>query len=198
MTDAPQTHGTAFGRLLRPRSLIIGAIAIIVVALLLRGLLTPAPSQPMSAHATPAPAAPMVGHYAPAIHAVDLSGNPVSLSSLRGKVVALNFWYAACIPCKIEMPALQRSYDQFKSDGFVVLGIDTADAAATAQAFVREVGITYPVVRDQSLQTTFAYNLTATPSTFFIDRDGVIRAKVTGSLDTSKLGANISALLKSS
>jgi cytochrome c biogenesis protein CcmG, thiol:disulfide interchange protein DsbE len=197
MTQLSQPAQTALRRFLRPRSLIVGALAVIVSALLLRGLLTPAPSHPATAHATPAPAAPIAGHYAPAISAVDLSGNPVTLASLRGKVVALNFWYVACDPCKIEMPALQRSYDKFKSQGFVVLGIDIADDTATAGAFIREVGITYPVVRDQSLLTATNYDLTATPSTFFIDRDGVIRAKVAGPLDIPMLDANITALLHS-
>lgn len=180
----------------RPRYLILGLVVAIVAGLLLKGLLTPAPAAAPTTHGTPLPAAPQTGHYAPPITVIDLSGNPVALSSLRGKVVALNFWYAACEPCKIEMPALQRSYDKYKSQGFVVLGVDMADDTTTISAFVREVGITYPVVRDQSLQSVTAYNVTDTPSTFFIDRDGVIRARVTGALDLSTLDANISKLLK--
>ncbi len=183
-------------RFLRPRAIIIGAVAIVVLALLLKGLLTPAPTTSGGAHATPGPAAPLVGHYAPGITTVDLSGNKVSLASLRGKVVALNFWYAACEPCKIEMPALQRSYDKYKGQGFVVLGVDVTDDAATTSAFVREVGITYPIVRDQEFQTVTSYNVTDTPSTFFIGRDGVIRAKVVGALDLTTLDANIGSLLK--
>jgi len=196
MTSPSPKPNAGARKFLRPRTLIIGAVAIIVIALIIKGLLTPAPTASGSIHATPGPAAPLVGHYAPEITAVDLSGNKVTLASLRGKVVALNFWYAACEPCKIEMPALQRSYDKYKGQGFVVLGIDVTDDTATTNAFVREVGITYPVVRDQSLQTVTAYNVTDTPSTFFIDRDGVIRTKVVGALDISTLDANIGSLLK--
>lgn len=188
----------SFRRFLRPRTLIIVGISAIVVGLLIKGVLTPAPTARPSASATPAPAAPLVGHYAPAITVTDLSGNRVTLASLRGKVVALNFWYAACDPCKIEMPALQRSYDKYRAQGFVVLGVDVADDVPTTNAFIRDVGITYPVVRDQQLQTATAYNLTDTPSTYFISRDGVIRDKVVGALDTNTLDSTINSLLKSS
>ncbi len=196
MTTPSPTPDTGARRFLQPRALIIGAVAIIVVALLLKGLLTPAPSATGGAQATPGPAAPLVGHYAPPITVVDLSGNKVTLAALKGKVVALNFWYAACEPCKIEMPALQRSYEKYKGQGFVVLGVDVTDDAATTRAFVKAVGITYPIVRDQQLQTVTAYSVTDTPSTFFIDRDGVIRTKVVGALDLATLDTNITALLK--
>ncbi len=196
MTSPTPAPDTGVWRFFRPRALIIGTVAIIVITLILKGLLTPASTTTTSVHMTPGPAAPLVGHYAPQITAIDLSGNKITLESLRGKVVALNFWYAACEPCKIEMPALQRSYDQYKGQGFVVLGIDVTDDTATTSAFIKSVGITYPVARDQALQTVTAYNVTDTPSTFFIDREGVIRSKVVGALDLSTLGANISSLLK--
>lgn len=190
------TTPTDLRRLLQPRLLIIVAVIVVVIGLLVKGLLTPAATTPNNPQATPAPAAPLVGHYAPNISVTDLSGNPVTLASLRGKIVALNFWYAACEPCKIEMPALQHSYDKYKAQGFVVLGVDVTDNASTASAFIREVGITYPVVRDDQLQTATTYNITDTPSTFFIDRDGVIRNRVVGALDLSTLDSTITTLLK--
>lgn len=196
MASPPPAPGSTVSRYLRPRYLVIGLVVAVVIGLLIKGLLTPAPAANTSNQGTPLPAAPLPGHFAPPITVVDLSGNTVALASLRGKIVALNFWYAACEPCKIEMPALQHSYDKYKSQGFVVLGVDMADDATTTSAFVREVGITYPVVRDQSLQTVTAYNVTDTPSTFFIDRDGVIRAQVTGALDLNKLDTTIAGLLK--
>lgn len=196
MTGSTPARDTGVRRFLRPQPLIIGAVAIIVIALILKGLLTPAPTTTNNAHSTPGPTAPLAGHYAPELNVVDLSGNKITLASLRGKVIALNFWYAACEPCKIEMPALQRSYDQYKGQGFVVLGVDVTDDTVTTNAFIKSVGITYPIARDQALQTVTAYNVTDTPSTFFIDREGVIQAKVVGALDLSTLGANVSSLLK--
>ncbi|HEX9035592.1 MAG TPA: TlpA disulfide reductase family protein [Ktedonobacterales bacterium] len=198
MSNASPDQGSPIRRYATPHNLISGAIVIIVLALLLKGLLTPASTPTPSVRATPGAPAPAPGHYAPALTIVDLSGNSITLASLRGKAVALNFWYAACEPCKIEMPALQRSYDTYKGRGFIVLGVDIADDAATTSAFVREVGVTYPIARDESLQTVTTYNVTDTPSTFFIDRNGVIRAKVAGALDLSTLDANITTLLKAS
>ncbi|HZC07573.1 MAG TPA: TlpA disulfide reductase family protein [Ktedonobacterales bacterium] len=179
----------------RTRALIIAALALITVGLLLKGLLTPAAPSNTTASATPGPTAPAAGHYAPDITLRDLSNNPVKLSSLKGKVVALNFWYAACEPCKLEMPALQRAYTQYQSQGLVVLGVDIVDDPATADTFVHAVGVTYPVVRDVDLRAATIYRVTDTPSTFFIDRDGVVRYRVVGALDATTLHTDVTALL---
>lgn len=195
MATSSTTPNGKFNQFLRPRTLIIIAVALIVIGLLLRGLLTPSASPSTSSKSTPGPAAPLIGHYAPGVTVVDLSGNKVTLASLHGKVVALNFWYAACEPCKLEMPALERAYEKHKTQGLVILGIDVTDDASTTASFVRLIGVTYPVVRDQSLATVTAYNVTATPSTFFIDRDGVIRSKIVGALDLTTLEPTVSALL---
>ena len=102
-TEPPESTSQSPSRLpptRRTRAIIIAALAIVTVGLLLKGLLTPAPSSNATPGATPGPAAPVVGHYAPDVTLRDLSNNPVNLSSLKGKVVALNFWYASCEPCK--------------------------------------------------------------------------------------------------
>jgi len=182
---------------LRTRAIIIGALVVITAGLLLKGLLTPATPSRANPGATPGPAAPVVGHYAPNITLRDLANNPVQLSSLKGKVVALNFWYAACEPCKLEMPALEHSYQQYKAQGFVVVGVDIVDDPATADNFIQTLGVTYPIVRDVDLRAATIYRLTDTPSTFFIDRNGVIRYKVVGALDAATLNTDVAALLPS-
>ena len=179
----------------RTRAIIIAALVIVTAGLLLKGLLTPATPSSATPGATPGAAAPVVGHYAPDVTLRDLSNNPVKLSSLKGKVVALNFWYAACEPCKFEMPALEHTYQQYQAQGFVVLGVDVVDDPATADTFVHALGITYPVVRDVQLRAATIYRVTDTPSTFFIDRDGVIRYRVVGALNTSTLQTDVTALL---
>jgi peroxiredoxin len=177
------------------RAIIISAVVVIAIGLLLKGLLTPAAPSNANPSATPGPAAPVVGHYAPDVTLRDLSNNPVTLSSLKGKVVALNFWYAACEPCKYEMPALEHTYLEYQSQGFVVLGVDIVDDPATADSFVHALGVTYPIVRDVDLRAATIYRVTDTPSTFFIDRDGVVRYKVTGALDAKTLHTDVTALL---
>lgn len=177
------------------RAIVLVTLAVVTVGLVLKGLLTPAPASPVNARATPGPAAPVVGHYAPDITLRDLSNNPVALSSLRGKVVVLNFWYAACEPCKYEMPALESAYETHKSQGFVVLGVDVVDDPATADTFIHQVGITYPVVRDVDLRAATLYRLVDTPSSFIIDRNGVIRYRVAGTIDSSTLQTDVATLL---
>ena len=177
------------------RAIIITAAVLIAIGLVLKGLLTPATPSIASPDATPGPSAPVVGHYAPDITLRDLSNNPVKLSSLRGKVVALNFWYAACEPCTYEMPALEHTYQQYQAQGFVVLGVDTVDDPGTADSFIHSLGITYPIVRDVDFRAVTLYRVTDTPSTFFIGRDGVVRYKAVGPLTAATLHTDVTALL---
>lgn len=169
------------------------ALILITAALLLRALLTPAAAP--AASATPGPAAPEVNHYAPDVTLIDTSGNHVKLSSLRGKVVVLNFWYASCPGCQIELPALEHTYEQNRSDGLVIVGVDVADDGQTMTDFARQIGITYPVFLDDGGQAMSAYHLSATPSSFIIDRAGVIRYTFVGPVDPTALRHDTSALL---
>ena len=156
--------------------------SVATLALILKALLTPAAAGPASSQ-TLGPAAPLAGHYAPDATLVDLSGNQVALSSLRGKVVILNFWYAACEPCRLEMPALERYYQAHKGEGFVVLGANIVDDAQATEDFTKTIGVSYPVFRDPGQRAYTTYQVSKTPSSFIIDRSGVIRKVVVGPLD---------------
>jgi cytochrome c biogenesis protein CcmG, thiol:disulfide interchange protein DsbE len=172
-------------------------VAILVAAtlgLILKALLTPA-ATPADSQAT-GPAAPLAGHFAPDITLVDLSGNRVALSSLHGKVVILNFWYAACEPCRLEMPELERYYQAHQSDGLVVIGANITDDAQTMRNFTNGIGVSYPVFLDPSQRAYAAYQVSKTPSSFIIDRDGVIRKVVVGPLDATLLDQSTLPLLK--
>jgi peroxiredoxin len=129
---------------------------------------------------------------------VDLHNKRVALSSWRGKVVVLNFWYVACQPCQYEMPALQKVYDAEFSKGLVIVGINTSDDAATITKFLKDLGISYPVLRDIAQRTTIEYGIVDTPTSFIIDRNGVIRYKVIGPLDKTTLNHDISSLVAQS
>lgn len=175
-------------------------VAVASVVILLWALLSPAQGVP-AAHggptATPGQSAPQVGHYAPNATLLDLRNQRVDIASLRGKVVVLNFWYAACAPCQIEMPTLERDYLAHQSQGFVVVGIDISDDAQTTSNFLNQLGITYPVLRDMGQRAVLAYKLTETPTSYFLDRQGVIRYKYVGPLDNATLNQYTTALLKS-
>jgi cytochrome c biogenesis protein CcmG, thiol:disulfide interchange protein DsbE len=192
----------------RARALQVVAATLIVAAVVLiaHGLLTPAtPSVATSAQKTPgtaatataAPADPLVGHYAPNVTLRDMHDKLTPLSSLRGSVVLLNFWYVSCPPCQIEMPALEHSYLAHQSQGFRVVGIDVVDDASTISAFTARLGITYPILRDIGERAVLAYQVRATPSSFLIDRAGVIRAVYTGPINTATFERQLSPLLLS-
>ena len=95
----------------------------------------------------------------------------VSLASLRGKAVIVNFWASWCAPCKREAPELERSWKAHSGQGLVVLGIDANDVSGDARHFARKLGLTYPLVH---APTTIwdDWGVTGVPETFFVDRRG--------------------------
>ena len=178
---------------LTPRRLIVALVAVATVVILVWALLTPAPTSKPGA--TPGAAAPQVGHYAPDASLLDLSNRSVHLASLRGQVVVLNFWYVACEPCRYEMPALEKAYLAHKSQGLSVVGINTSDDAQTISDFTNQIGITYPILRDLGERVTIQYKVTATPTSFVVDRHGVIRARIAGPLDNDAIAKYVTPLL---
>lgn len=117
---------------------------------------------------------------APALTLPGLDGPPVSLAGLRGHPVILNFWASWCTPCRDEVPLLRATWAEFRSQGLIVLGVDTQDLEAPARAFVRDLGITYPTARDADGSVARLFGTTGVPETFFIGPDGRIRGKFPG------------------
>lgn len=118
-----------------------------------------------------------MGHQAPAIAGTALDGSAVSLAGLRGHPVVVNFWASWCIPCRDEFPMFRDKLTALgPADGLVVLGVLYKDEADLAKSFVTDFGATWPTVTDPDGSIAGAYRITAPPQTFFIDKDGVIRA----------------------
>ncbi|MBI3761696.1 MAG: TlpA family protein disulfide reductase [Chloroflexi bacterium] len=128
------------------------------------------------------PPSPREGFSAPDFTLDLLGGGQVTLSQLRGKVVMVNLWASWCPPCRAEMPAIEKVYRTHKDLGLVVLGVNTTfqDTEAEAATFVREFGLTFPIPLDRTGATSNRYQLRGLPTTFFIDRQGVIRSVVIG------------------
>jgi len=128
------------------------------------------------------PPSPREGFSAPDFSLDLLDGGQVTLSDLRGQVVMVNLWASWCPPCRAEMPAIERVYQEYQSQGLVVLAVNTTsqDTEAAAAAFVAEYGLSFPIPLDRTGAVANRYQLQGLPSTYFIDRQGVIRSVVVG------------------
>jgi cytochrome c biogenesis protein CcmG/thiol:disulfide interchange protein DsbE len=117
------------------------------------------------------------------------------LESLRGKAVVLNFWASWCYPCLKEAPALEEAWRQHQGR-VVVLGVDTNDFVGDARKFMRENGLTYPVVHDNHDDVAPKYGFQFLPETFFINARGKVVAHVGGQVDAANLRVGIERALK--
>jgi cytochrome c biogenesis protein CcmG/thiol:disulfide interchange protein DsbE len=120
----------------------------------------------------------------------------LTLSSLRGKVVVLNFWASWCYPCKKEAGTLQAASTRW-GKRVVVLGVDVNDFKGDARSFMREHGMTYPVVHDNGNVTSPKYGFSLLPETFFIDRRGRVVGHVPGEVKSEDLRRGIEGALRS-
>ena len=110
----------------------------------------------------------------------NLDGKKVSLKDFRGKVVFLNFWATWCVPCREEMPAMEKLYQEFREKNFVVLAVNVKDRKADAVNFVKELKLSYPVVIDPDAQVGLLYGAWGLPTTYLIGTKGEGLARAWG------------------
>jgi cytochrome c biogenesis protein CcmG/thiol:disulfide interchange protein DsbE len=126
-------------------------------------------------------------------------GGRESLADYRGKIVVLNAWASWCGPCREESPLLQRWHERMSRDGVgTVLGIDALDVDSDARAFVREYGLTYPMLRDPEGRSLVDYGVIGYPETFVIDERGRIVALRRGAVDEQWMREEVAPLLERS
>ena len=145
------------------------------------------------------PPSPREGFSAPDFTLDLLGGGQVQLSELRGQPVMINLWASWCPPCRAEMPAIEKVYRAYKDRGLVVLGVNTTfqDNEADAAAFVREFGLTFLIPLDRDGSVSKRYQLRGLPSTFFVDRNGIIRSVVVGGpMSEALIQSKVEGLLK--
>lgn len=141
-----------------------------------------------------------VGTSAPNFQLQSLDGKTVSLNDLRGQPVMVNFWATWCPFCRAERPTIQQVYDEWKTKGVVVLTIDIIDSRPTETAenaanFMSTNNYSFPVLLDNKMLVTRVYNIKQTPTSFLIDKDGVIREVTVGVYTKATLDASLNQLL---
>lgn len=134
---------------------------------------------------------------APELTVATLDGDTLTSADLRGKVVVVNFWATWCMPCRLEMPALQKLHETYAADDVVVVGLSTdVGSADPVHAFLDERGITYPVGRATPGQRQAFGGIRGIPTTFIIDRKGVVRHRVVGYFAPPAMGAAVTRFLE--
>jgi cytochrome c biogenesis protein CcmG/thiol:disulfide interchange protein DsbE len=139
---------------------------------------------------------PLVGRPAAPFSLQGFDGAPISLAALRGKVVVVNFWASWCNPaCYDEAPVLERAWQTYRDRGVVVLGVDIQDTEEAGRKFIREFKLTFPNAPDPGGKVSVDYGVYGVPETFFVARDGTIRAKHVGALTDATFREKVEPLL---
>jgi len=158
----------------RRRTITLTVFAVVAVLVGLVSVFTLLPASTPSSGGVP------VGAVAPTFR-LPVSGGEgsgsIDLQALRGHPAILNFWSESCLPCRAEMPYLERIYSRYATHGeFALLGINQADPKEDIAPFGREYSITYPLLFDPGGAVNASYVVTAIPTTYFIDSQGVVRS----------------------
>lgn len=125
----------------------------------------------------------------------DLNGNSVTLESLKGKVVYLNFWATWCPWCVKELPDVETVYKQYKDKDVVILAVDIGESEQDVRNYVNQYKYTFPVLLDTAQDVARQYGARSIPLSVFIDKNGELAQQHLGTMDESQMKANIDALL---
>lgn len=135
---------------------------------------------------------------APNFTMTSVDGQEVTLESLEGKPLVLNFWASTCGPCKSEMPEFQSAYEEYGDQiQFVMVNIPDFNGETRERALqlVEQQGYTFPVYFDDNTEAQMAYGVTSIPQTYFINPDGTVEAYASGAIDGSVLERGLQMIL---
>lgn len=137
-----------------------------------------------------------VNFAAPELKLTDVEGVSASLSDYRGQVVLVNLWATWCPPCKKEMPTLQAFYTAHQADGFTIIAVNDGDPSADVKKFVQDYQLTFPVWLDPKYTATeVAFKNMSLPSSYVIDREGVIRLQWVGEITNDMLEKYVTPMI---
>ena len=128
---------------------------------------------------------PEVGYLAPDFTLPSLDGQTVRLSDFRGKkAILLNFWATWCAPCRLEMPTIDKAYQEYKSRGLEILAVSLdAGSNSVVKNFMQELKLDFPVLLDPNMEVLRLYRQFSIPATFLIDKQGIVRHRELGYRD---------------
>ncbi len=127
-----------------------------------------------------------IGSQAPDFELAQLSGQRIHLQDLRGRPVLINFWATWCIPCVTEMPLIQSAYEDSQGD-FTVLAVNADEPVGDVQDFLGKMDLSFDILLDPGGKVQSLYRLRGYPTSYFIDKEGIIRAMQIGQLSSSQL-----------
>lgn len=136
-----------------------------------------------------------IGEIAPLFTAMDLEDKTVKLADFRGKVVVVNFWWSGCGPCLHEMPEFDQVYKDYKDKGLEIIGVNMGQSKATITSTNRRLDVSYLLLADELKIATRQYGVVAAPTSFLIDRDGVLRERINGPLTKEALSKKVAGML---
>jgi len=114
------------------------------------------------------------------VRLMDLNGRSVRISDYRGKIVFLNFWTTWCFDCRIEMPHMEKLHQRFKDKDFAMVTINLQESAAQVKQFFKKFKLTFTALLDSDGEVGAHFRITAIPSTFILNKEGIIIGKVMG------------------
>jgi cytochrome c biogenesis protein CcmG, thiol:disulfide interchange protein DsbE len=139
---------------------------------------------------------PLIGKPAAPFMLTAFDGTELSLKSLRGRVVVLNFWASWCYPaCYEEAPALERGWRAYRDRGVLLIGVNIQDKVEPAKKFLDQFGHTFPNAPDPAGRVSVDYGVYGVPETFFIDRAGRVRFKHVGAVTDALFKQHVETLL---
>lgn len=138
--------------------------------------------------------APQEDSIAPDFTLRNTEGESVQLSQLRGHPVLINFWATWCAPCRIEMPFFQDRYEKFQQEGFQILAVDFDEPEDEVAVFGEELGLTFDLLLDPGAEIQSLYRVLGYPTSFFVDREGVIQAQHIGVMTEDQLDNNLAQI----
>ena len=137
-----------------------------------------------------------IGHQAPDFTLRDLDGNLVRLSDLRGKAVFINFWATWCPPCRAEMSEIEAVHQEYKDQGVVVLSVDVSEPESTVRQYIQQGGFSWTTVLDSTGEVARDYQIAAIPTSFFLDKEGIIRAVNIGAMTKRAVEAKLAEAMR--